>query len=63
MSQAAIAMFPSIGSHYYSIKAASSTKLNFIKKKKLMRKMAGKVPNLVKKSDGAHGYNNSPAST
>jgi len=56
-------MFPSIGSHYYSIKAASSTKLNFIKKKKLMRKMAGKVPNLVKKSDGAHGYNNSPAST
>jgi hypothetical protein len=62
MSQAAIAMFPSIGSHYYSIKAASSTKLNFIKKK-LMRKMAGKEPNLFKKSDGAHGYNNSPAST
>jgi hypothetical protein len=26
-----------------------------------MRKMAGKEPNLFKKSDGAHGYNNSPA--
>jgi hypothetical protein len=28
-----------------------------------MRKMAGKEPNLFKKSDGAHGYNYSPAST